>query len=252
MPKPISVQLYSLREDAAKDFPAVLKKVAAMGYIGVEFAGLHGMKAADVARILKDLGLKASSAHTPMPSRENIGRLAADAAELGYSRLISGFGPDHVKTIEGVRKCAAQCAEACELAYSAGIFFGLHNHWWEFDHAFDGQTPYDILMGEAPCVYSELDIYWSTRGGADTTQVLKRWSRRVPLLHVKDGDLGKDDPHKAVGRGRVPVRAIVEAADPCVLEWLVVELDHCATDMTAAVAESCRFLVQNGLAAGRK
>lgn len=33
---PIGLQLYSLREDAAKDFVSVLRKVAAMGYEGVE------------------------------------------------------------------------------------------------------------------------------------------------------------------------------------------------------------------------
>jgi sugar phosphate isomerase/epimerase len=32
--KPISVQLYSLRETAAKDFVGVLKRVAEIGYIG--------------------------------------------------------------------------------------------------------------------------------------------------------------------------------------------------------------------------
>ena len=37
--KPIGVQLYSLRELAAKDFAAVLKKVADIGYKYVEPAG---------------------------------------------------------------------------------------------------------------------------------------------------------------------------------------------------------------------
>ena len=37
--KPISVQLYSLRDEAAKDFKAVVRRVAEIGYKGVEPAG---------------------------------------------------------------------------------------------------------------------------------------------------------------------------------------------------------------------
>ena len=36
---PIALQLYSVREEAAKDLPGVLTAVAKMGYEGVEFAG---------------------------------------------------------------------------------------------------------------------------------------------------------------------------------------------------------------------
>ena len=40
MPKiPIGLQLYTLREDTAKDFAGTLQKVAAIGYGSVELAG---------------------------------------------------------------------------------------------------------------------------------------------------------------------------------------------------------------------
>ena len=39
---PIALQLYSVRDDIAADFEGTLKKVKAMGYDGVEFAGLYG------------------------------------------------------------------------------------------------------------------------------------------------------------------------------------------------------------------
>ncbi|GAF97465.1 unnamed protein product, partial [marine sediment metagenome] len=41
-PKPIAVQLYSVREAAAGDLIGVLEQIAAIGYAGVEPAGLHG------------------------------------------------------------------------------------------------------------------------------------------------------------------------------------------------------------------
>jgi len=56
----------------------------------------------------------------------------------------------------------------------------------------------------------------------------------------------------AVGSGKIDVPAVIQAADPNVLKWIIVELDECATDMVQAVAESYQYLVSNGLAAGNK
>ena len=39
---PIGVQLFSVRDDCARDLPGTLKAVAAMGYEGVEFYTFHG------------------------------------------------------------------------------------------------------------------------------------------------------------------------------------------------------------------
>ena len=77
-------------------------------------------------------------------------------------------------------------------------------------------------------------------------------ARRIPTLHIKDGDLGDAKFHKAVGQGRMDMKSIIDTADPSVLEWLVVELDSCETDMMQAVADSCRYLVDSGLAQGRR
>jgi len=242
MAKPISVQLYSVREEAAKDFPGTLKKIAQMGYKGVEFAGLHNHSAKEIAQLIRSLGMAASSAHVGLPTKENIHQIADEANELGYKYLISGFGPDDMKTLEQVKACAEKLAKACELTKSVGLQFGMHNHWWEFDRKFEGKTPYEIFMNTVPDLCSELDIYWSTKGGADTVELVKKWGNRIPLLHVKDGDLGERIVHKAAGDGKIPIASIVNAADPKALKWLVVELDDCDTDMMEAVAKSHAWL----------
>ena len=46
---PVGLQLYSVRSDAAANFYGTLKKVKAMGYDGVEFAGLFGHSHAEIA-----------------------------------------------------------------------------------------------------------------------------------------------------------------------------------------------------------
>ncbi|MDP6107122.1 MAG: sugar phosphate isomerase/epimerase, partial [Candidatus Brocadiia bacterium] len=54
---PIGLQLYSVRDDSARDLPGTLEAVAKMGYTGVEFAGYHGYGADDLRKMLDDLGL---------------------------------------------------------------------------------------------------------------------------------------------------------------------------------------------------
>ena len=46
--------------------------------------------------------------------------------------------------------------------------------------------------------------------------------------------------------------AVISAADPDTVEWLVVELDACATDMMTAIRESYDYLIGNNLAEGRQ
>ncbi|MGD9519995.1 MAG: hypothetical protein AB7W28_10840, partial [Armatimonadota bacterium] len=57
---PIALQLYSVREDCAKDFAGTVRAVAEMGYEGVDFAGYYDWSAADLRKLLDDCGLKAA------------------------------------------------------------------------------------------------------------------------------------------------------------------------------------------------
>ena len=245
MPTPLSVQLYTLRERAAKDFPAVLRTVAEIGYQGVEFAGLHGHSAQDIKKLIDGLGLKTSSSHTALPTPENVNQLVDTEQALGNTRLISGFGPGDFETLDDCKRSAERFQAAAELVKPHGMTFGMHNHWWEF-HTVGDRLVYDIVLEAAPDIFSELDVYWAAYGGQDAAQVVATHKARLPLLHIKDGTLEKDAPHVAVGSGKLDMPAIIGAADPTVLEWLVVELDHCATDMTEAVRQSYAYLTCSG------
>ncbi len=69
MPAPIGLQLYSVREVAQKEgYATVVKKVAAMGYAGVEPAGYPGSNAAEAAKLFQDLGLAVPMLTSGCPS----------------------------------------------------------------------------------------------------------------------------------------------------------------------------------------
>ena len=250
--KPISVQLYTLRDASEKDFPAVLRTVAEIGYKGVEIASLNGLEPKEVAKIISDLGMVVSSSHIPLPTPENIQEILDVELTMGNKAVISGFGPREFTTVDACKAAAAKFQQAAALLKPHGISFGFHNHWWEFDKV-DGKRIYDILMQEAPDVFSELDVYWTAAGKADPVEVVSQFKSRLPYLHIKDGMLQEGSVvHTAVGSGKLDIPGIINAADPNVLKWLVVELDNCDTDMTEAVRQSYTYLTSNGLAAGNK
>lgn len=251
--KPISIQLYSVRDAAAQDFPGVLKTIAEIGYKGVEMSDFHGHDPKEIAKLISDLGMQVSSSHSPLPTPENIQQILDVEMTMGNKAVISGFGPRELNTLDLCKESAAKFQQAAELLKPHGISFGFHNHWWEFNTEVDGKRVYDVLMEEAPDAFSELDVYWTAYGNADPVEVISKYKSRMPYLHIKDGLLKEGEfVHTAVGSGKMDIPAIIGAADPNVLKWLVVELDACETDMMEAVRQSYTYLTSNGLAEGNK
>jgi sugar phosphate isomerase/epimerase len=248
---PLSIQLYTVRETAAKDFVGVLKQIAAVGFTGVEFAGLHGMTPKAVRKVLDDLGLVASSAHCPAVTKENLNESVDTARTLGYTRLISGRKADAFATAGAIARAAADY-EASAALLPAGMTVGYHNHAWEFDQV-GGRLGMEIFLEKAPSVFAQVDVYWAANfGTVNPAAFVSKYAARVPMLHLKDGPLVKGEKHTALGQGKVDLKACVAAADPKVLEWNVFEMDACAGDVMTAVAESYRYAIASQLATGRK
>src|SRR4051812_9462706 len=88
-PPPISVQLYTLREVVGVDFPAVLARLGAKGYAGVELSGFGGLAPAVLSRALADAGLALSSAHVGITDDRDEFAAALDAHQaLGCDTVV--------------------------------------------------------------------------------------------------------------------------------------------------------------------
>lgn len=250
--KPISVQLYSLREESETDFVGVLKRVADMGYTGVEPAGFYGLSPKELRTIVEDLGMQISSSHGPWANPDNLDEVVETAGILGLDVACCGYGQKQFTDLDTIKETAETVSGMTATLAAQGITLFLHNHWWEFEKL-DGRIKYDIFAELCPKVQFEIDTYWSANFGAnDPAEMVRLFSSRSPYLHIKDGPLIRDEPHVAVGQGKMDMASVIAAADESVLRWLVVELDKCATDMFTAVEESYTYLVGNGLASGRR
>lgn len=252
MTAPIALQLYTLREEMAADFAGTVRKVAEMGYVGVETAGFPGTVQVEAVALFKELGLSVPSAHMPLPLGEKQQEVLDTAYALGCEYIFYPATPrDQFQTVDQVKAVAAQINEANAVARANGLKFGWHNHWWEYLPV-DGRPAYKILLEELePDVLFEIDTYWVQTAGLDAAAVVSELKHRAPLLHIKDGPADAAKSMQAVGDGVMDIPAVI-AAGAETSEWLIVEIDRCDTDMTEAVQQSYTYLVGEGLARGNR
>lgn len=250
-PLPISVQLYSLREEM-KDgrHPAILRQLADTGFVGVEAAGCYGLAPADFRHLVEGLGLRISGSHLGLPQADGIQREIDNLAALGTDLGVISTGPDEWKEVASIQRLADRIRPVHAAFARAGLTLAYHNHAWEMNRI-EGRMGLEILAEAIPGLPFELDVFWASNHGAEQPPgIVRRFRDRIIALHLKDGRFGAE-MMTACGQGDQDFAAIIAAADLDRTRWAVVELDRCATDMWQAVADSHRFLTAHGFCLGR-
>lgn len=266
MLKPLGVQLYSLRDYAEKDFVAVLKKVADIGYKAVEPAGFWNLQPAEFKKIIDDLGLEIYTSHSPWArATEDVNQMVDTLGILGLDKVVCGYGPEAFKDLDAIKRTADETNGFIEAYGKHGITVFQHNHYWEFEKLGD-KYKYELYMELCPELKLELDAFWSTNlGKEDPVAMMKLFSDRVVQLHMKDGICSQKAENAGMvnglldmkidllplGTGTLPIKDIVDAA-PASCETIVVELDYCEVEMWKAIEQSYKFMTENGIAAGNK
>ena len=246
---PISVQLYSVREASSKNFDQVLDLIAKIGFKGVEPFNLFFKRPADFKQQVNDLGMEVSSTHFPWATRSrDISQVADIVSTLGLSRVPGGFGPDDFKDMDALKRTIDTTQNLVDALKPYDMTLFLHNHYWEYQ-PINGRPAYHYLQDAVPDVEFQIDTYWVNTGGGDAAQIVESLGERAPLLHIKDGSCEQDSDMVAVGEGKMDFAPIVEASHGT-SDWLIVELNRCATDMMEAVEKSYNYLTQNDLARG--
>jgi sugar phosphate isomerase/epimerase len=253
------VQLYTVRDELARDFRGTLARVAALGYREVEFAGYFEQSPRAIRALLDELGLAAPSAHVGDavlgPDAE---RAIETARIIGHRYLVVAWvPPEQWRDLDGWKRRAAAFNRAGELCRRAGLQFCYHNHHFEFGRL-QGQRPYDLLLADCDpaLVQMELDLCWAVAARQDPLRLLRQHPGRFPLVHLKqlkalpplaDGDalsLRMEDAAAQmteVGPGAVDFAGLL--ADPASrgIRHFFVEHDQPAAPL-ASIAASLRYL----------
>jgi sugar phosphate isomerase/epimerase len=242
----IGLQLYTVRNEMAKDFEGSLKRVAELGYKEVEFAGYYSRTPQDIKAILDRYGLTAPAAHVPLADvQNNIDKTIETAKAIGHKILICPYLIDKDrKSLDDYKRHAAAFNKAGEACKKAGLQFGYHNHDFEFK-AMDGQLPYDLLLTQTDknLVKMELDLYWISKAGKDPLAYMAREPNRFITLHVKDMDKTPKQAITEVGHGSIDFKTIFAKSKGRISHYFV-EQDFCPGSPFDSIKFSIDYLKQ--------
>ncbi|WP_223589406.1 sugar phosphate isomerase/epimerase family protein [Neobacillus bataviensis] len=225
---PIAVQLYTLREECEKDFAGTLKKVAALGFHGVEFAGYGGLTAKDVRALIDDLGLRAAASHVPLEQLENnLYQVIEDQKILGSNYLVCPYLMPERRSKEDYQNLISLLNHAGETCRREDIALCYHNHDFELERLSNGRTYLEAIFDKTNShnLKAELDVYWLTKADEKPIEWMERYKNRVPLIHLKDMTTDGEQFFAELGTGGVDIEAILQKGEEAGVKWWVVEQD---------------------------
>jgi sugar phosphate isomerase/epimerase len=234
-PRHIGVQLWSVRDDMAKDAKGTLEKIAKMGYKEVEGFGyadgkFFGLPADEFAQVLTANGLKMPSAHAMITGKDYEGKVLSDAfkktvedaKKVGQKFVIAPYmlDPDRPNG----KMMAEMFNKAGEYCKGMGMKFGYHNHDFEFEKH-NGEMLYTTLLNntEKDLVTFEMDLYWVVFAGQKPADWFKKTPGRFTHFHVKDHDPVKNVSVE-VGEGDINFQQIFNDKNSGA-KYFIVELE---------------------------
>lgn len=236
------VQLFTMPQMVAADFPGTLKKLNQYGYKELEFFGpypfsdprtierwggiaqqmgitqnaFYGFEVNEVKKMLDGHGLSSPSVHMDIHTmRTNMKQALQQLSVLGVQYVaIPALIDEPLNTLDDFKRFADEFNSFGRQMKDYGMKFVFHNHGYE--HAVrDGEVPMDLLLRntDPATVAFELDVFWMTAAGASPAEYLKKYPGRFQLMHVKDAS----EPVRFSGDGTTPeewMEQFPKMADP--------------------------------------
>lgn len=248
----IAAQLYTCREllKTPSDIARTLRRVREAGYRAVQVSGVGPIDEAELVAILDGEGLVCCATHEPgamildEPERvvERLAKLNCAFTAYPYPGGVEWSDPASVTAL------ITSLDKAGAVLNAAGMTLCYHNHHMEF-RKLDGKLILEtILDGTKPeNLQGELDTYWVQYGGGDPVAWCERLRGRLPLLHLKDYTVNKEDQPTfcEIGAGNLDFKRIVAAAEKSGCRWFIVEQDTCPGDPVESLAQSYRYLAEH-------
>lgn len=250
----IGVQLYTVRNIIDGNPAGVLGDIDRIGYREAEVI------LGNLARIweaLRQTHLKPVSLHagTELFTRhqEKLPEVLENAKSRGFQYVVCPYiGKEDRGGPETMKRLGETLNKAGEKCRSMGLQLCYHNHAFEFAPAGNG-TLLDVLMDatDGSLVQLELDMMWAEVARVSPAGVLRKFSGRVPLMHLKDVAKGtekrfnEDIPpgaFKEVGAGMADIPAVLKAANEAGVKHYFVEQDQTAGDPIDSLRKSFQYL----------
>lgn len=231
-----------------QDWQNTLKKAVDYGFSEMETGSYYGKSAADFLRFCGQIGLNpiggggipfSTDTDTLLPKLDSLNAINATFAVVYWPWLVSGpfTLADCQRSVELLNKLGEVCKQR-------GLTFCWHNHNKEFI-PMEAGLPFDYLMTHTdPALVScEMDLYWVTKGGADPLAMLRKYSGRYRILHVKDMAPGPDQDFACPGSGLIDFKPLFAEARRQRIRHYMVERDNVENGL-ACLQTSGQYLRQ--------
>jgi sugar phosphate isomerase/epimerase len=242
---PVGIELYSVRDFLAKDLMGTVRAVATLGYEVVEFYAPYlqwtPQIAADVRKLLDDLGIKCPSTHNgnEVFTADGIQK-AIDLNQAIGSKAIIMASPGPAKTLDDWKAVSDRLSAAADKLRPLGMVAGYHNHGLEW-RPVDGQRPMDIIASRtAKDVVLQFDVGTCVEEGANPTAWITANPGRIKSVHCKDWAAGGKGYAVLFGEGDAPWKPIFEAAESVGgVQYYLIEQEAGPADEQLKRAELC-------------
>ena len=255
MDKRIGAQYYTIREQSQniKDFEAACKKVKEIGYKIVQISG-QPMAAAEMRPVLDDYDLKVVTTHRGFDDFLNRLDWVMDYNRtLGCELCGVGSMPKEYRGSSAkVSQFIDEASGVAEKLKKEDLYFGYHNHAFEFAKLDDGKRTMDRLISETdPESFMFIaDTYWMQYGGVNPADFIRRLGSRAMAVHFKDMIIDPEKEFKPemaeIGEGNLDWDDIVSACDEAGVKWALVEQDRCKRDPMESLKMSYDYLCGKG------
>lgn len=239
---PVGLQMYTVRDAAARDFAGTLRQVVEMGYAGVEWAGYGGMSAEALRSLIDDLGLRSFGGHVGLDvlSADPLKEIEFHLA-LGSPTITLPWLAEKYRSEEGILDVAGVMNAAGAKCREHGLQLCYHNHDFEFQ-TIGERTLHALLFAntDPDLVMAEIDTYWVEYAGHSSADVIRSLTGRCPLIHVKDMAPGTR-AFAEFGEGTLEWDSIITACEESGAQFYIIEQDVCARPPL----ESARTSIEN-------
>jgi len=215
---PVGLELFSVRNELAKDLTATVTAVAKTGYQVVEFFAPYYDWTEDYAKqvrkLVNDLGIVCNSTHNGTKSFAPDGmQKAIDLNQILGAKYIVMASAGNPKTLDDWKRVADTLTGAAEKFRAAGLRAGYHNHQVEFQRL-EGKLPIEVIAANTPKDFMlQLDVGTCVEVGSDPVAWIKANPGRINSLHLKDWAPGSRAYTVLFGEGVCPWAQIFDAAE---------------------------------------
>lgn len=246
---PVALTMYTVRDDAARDYLGTVRNVAEMGYAGIQ-SHFQACDPAQLKSLAGELGVTIVGIHAPYQALDQSPLEVAEwCHSLGCPHATCASIPEDLRDPDGYERAAEALQKAGGVLKEESVTLSYHNHDFEF-RPLNGTCGYDILFNSTSpdLVQAEIDVYWVEYAGVSALEYIRKFSGRLPLLHIKDMGRGEDRATVEIGEGRLDWPPIMAAAEQAGVQWAIVEQDVCRRPPLESARLSLENLKKIGLA----